>query len=321
MLCFSLAMLLLIVVSVSGLHGVKPVHFWMTMGVLFYLTAWFIVMGLGSIKARRWARALLLVGAWAAVFFGTLQLALILYVLPELYGLLADSGFLSPLGSLGVLYGVVLVLILLQVVFPLASIIFYSLKGVETTCKRRNPEPCWTDRCPLPLLAMSFISAIGCLAIVFGMTTNFVVFLFGRIANGVAGAAVLLLISLASGYIGWGAYTRKMHAWWGAYALVLLASSSMMLTFSEVDMHELYLNMGYSPGEISRLEELFPVNAALLTFLSCLWGIMACAYLVWARDCFRPEQKQVEVCSYERKKADEEAARPEEPPRPRMRLE
>ena len=28
--CFSLAMLLLIVVSVHGLHGMKPVHFWMT---------------------------------------------------------------------------------------------------------------------------------------------------------------------------------------------------------------------------------------------------------------------------------------------------
>jgi hypothetical protein len=62
--CFALAMILLIVVSSAGLHDLKPVHFWMTMVLLFYLTGWFIVMGLGSIKGRRWVRALLLVGAW-----------------------------------------------------------------------------------------------------------------------------------------------------------------------------------------------------------------------------------------------------------------
>ena len=78
--CFLLAMVLLVVVSTNGLHGVKPIHYWMAMGFLFYLTGWFIVMGLGSLKARRWARALLLVGAWTSVFFGTLVLALILQI-------------------------------------------------------------------------------------------------------------------------------------------------------------------------------------------------------------------------------------------------
>ena len=98
--CFTLAMLLLIVVSAQGLHGIKPIHYWMAMGFLFYLTGWFIVMGLGSIKAQRWARALLLVGAWSSVFFGTLALALVLYVLPEVYSLLADSGLLPPVAAL-----------------------------------------------------------------------------------------------------------------------------------------------------------------------------------------------------------------------------
>lgn len=320
-LCFSLAMLLLIVVSIGGLHGIKPVHYWMAMGLLFYLTGWFIVMGLGSIKAKRWARALVLVGAWATVFFGTLMLALVLYILPEIYSILADSGLLPPMVALGVVYSAVLLLILLQVVFPLLSILFYGLKGVEATCERRNPEHCWTDRCPLPLLAMSFISILGCFAIVAGATTNFIVFLFGHILNGIPGALVLIVISLASGYIGWGAFTRKMHAWWGAYALVVLTSSSMMLTFSEIDVHTLYERMGYTAEQVSRLQELYPFNSALLIFISCLWGIMACAYLVWVRDCFRPEKKVVEVKSYQRKKDEEEASRPKETPRPRMRLD
>ncbi len=181
--CFTLAMLLLIVVSANGLHGIKPTHFWMSMGSLFYLTGWFIVMGLGSIKARRWARALLLVGAWVAIFFGTLALALALYILPETYGLLADSGLVPPMAALGILYFTIAVLVILLVVLPLALVVYYELKGVKATCERRNPEPSWTDRCPLPLLAMGFISIMGSLSIVVGATTNYVVFLFGHATN------------------------------------------------------------------------------------------------------------------------------------------
>jgi hypothetical protein len=113
-----------------------------------------------------------------------------------------------------------------------------------------------------------------------------------------------------------------MHAWWGAYALVLLTSSSMMLTFSELDMATLYVHMGYSPGQIGALAEIHPVNPALLTFISCVWGVMACAYLIWVRDCFRPEKYEAEVKSHGQRKAEEEAAAPaEEAPRARMRLD
>ncbi len=57
--CFSLAMLLLVVVSSTGLQALRPIHYWMAMGFLFCSTGWYIVLGLGSIKAKRWARALL----------------------------------------------------------------------------------------------------------------------------------------------------------------------------------------------------------------------------------------------------------------------
>jgi hypothetical protein len=319
--CFSLAMLLLIVVSAHGLHGMKPVHFWISLALLFFQTGWLIVMGLGSIKMRRWARALMLVGSWTSVFFGTLCLALILHTLPEIYTILADAGLLSPEASLDVLYFAFFILVLLMVLFPLASVMFYGLKGVTATCERRNPEPCWTDRCPVPLLAMSFISALGCLSLPLGATNNFAVFLYGRVIKGAPGALLLALVSAAFGYVGWGAYRRKMHAWWGAYVLVVLISSSMMLTFAEVDMNTLYTRMEYSADQIARLQELYPINSAMLTFISFLWGVMACIYLVWVRDCFRPVKTEAAVKSYQQRKAEEADAKPREPQTPRMRLD
>ncbi|MCK4563525.1 MAG: hypothetical protein KAU94_02485 [Verrucomicrobia bacterium] len=320
--CFSLAMLLLIVVSSAGLHGLRPIYYWMAMSFLFYSTGWYIVLGLGSIKARRWARALLVVGAWVAVFFGTLALALVLYILPEAYGILADSGLIAPTVALGILYFAVFVLLFLQVVFPLIAVAFYGLESVRTTCERRNPEPSWTDRCPLPLLAMGFISTLGCLSIIAGATTHYTVFLFGSVVSGWPGMLVVAFLSIACGYVGWGAFTRKMHAWWGAYALVLLTCSSLMLTFAEIDMSLLYTHMGYSAMQIEQQKQFLTLSPASLTFISCVWGIMASIYLVWVRDCFRPEKDAVEVKSYQQRKTEEEAANPKPTtPRNRMRLD
>jgi len=320
--CFALAMFLLITVSSLGMGALKPAHFKMAEGFLFFLTGWFIVMGLGSIKAQRWARALLLVGAWMAIFFGTLALALILYVLPEMYSIMAVPEYLSPGAALGMLYFAVFVLVLLQVVFPVAGIVFYESGSVRATCERINPKPVWTDRRPLPLLAMAFISVTGCLSIAIAAPVNYVVFFFGRVIDGLPGFAVVALVSVACGYVGWGAFTRRMHAWWGAYALVFLISASLMLTFSEMDMAAIYARMGHTDGQIENLQRFYPFSSAMLTYMACVWGIMACIYLLWVRDCFRPEKDQAVVKSYQLRKAEEEAAKPKpEKPRPRMRLD
>jgi hypothetical protein len=213
------------------------------------------------------------------------------------------------------------VLIILQLVFPLVAILFYSLKGVQATCERRNPSLCWTDRCPLPLMAMGFVSGVGVSTVLLGATTNYVVFVFGRIWTGFPGFLVVAAIAFACGYVGWGAFTRKMQAWWAAYAVILLTSSSMMLTFAEMDMEQLYGRMSYSLEQIAHLQQFQFISPATLTFVTCIWGIMACTYLVWVRDCFLPEKDVTAVKSYQQRKAEEMAARPPEARGPRMRLD
>jgi hypothetical protein len=325
LVAFSFAMFLLVLVSAAGTGAMKISYCWITTGFLLYMSGWFCVMGYGSIKAFRWSRALILVGSWVQVFFGTLVLALVLHLLPWAYNLLADTEILSPQAALAALYAGVLALIAVHLVFPLAAIFFYSLEGVRTTCERRHPDSSWTDRCPLPLMAMGFVSALGVLTLLFGASTNYIVFLFGRIWTGFPGFIVAAGIASAFGYVGWGAFARKMQAWWAAYAVILLTASSMMLTFAELDMEHLYGRMGYSAVHAASLQQFQLLNPAVLTAAACLWGIMACAYLVWVRDCFQPVQDTVEVKSYCQRKAEELAARPPEPPqttrRPRMRLD
>ena len=320
-LVFALAWMPLFLVKILDGSQLRPLHAWLATGLLLPLAAWLVMLGAGSIRAARWARALALVGAWITLFFGTLAMALILYILPELYDLLSDAGILAPSDSMGPLYLSVLGLVLLQLVLPMAAIFYYSLKGVQATCERRNPAPCWTDRCPLPLLAMGFISVLGCLAVVLGFSVNYVVFLFGRVLTGWQGFPFVLLISAVCGYVGWGAFTRRKHAWWLAYALIVVTSASMMLTFSELDLYTIYSAIGYGSSDITTSGRFELISPAVLTLITCIWGIMACIYLVWVRDCFLPKADSAVIKSYRQRKAEQLAARSPEPAHPRMRLE
>lgn len=295
---FCLSMMLLLVISVAGLGGIKPVHFWMALLFCFFLTGWYVWMGLGSIRGRHWARALLLVGAWITLFFGTLFLALLLFLLPEVYNVVADSGLLSPSAALTVLALTVGFIALLQLVFPVGLIAFYGSRSVAATCERMNPESCWTDRTPLPLLALSVVCSVGCFLVVFSATTNYTVFFFGRVLSGWPGVLITGFISIVCGYVGWGAYARKMHAWWGAYAMIVIISASMMLTFSEMDMESMYAHMNYTVEQIEQLQQSRLFSPTTLVCIICVWGVVASSYLVWVRDLFRPEVAHTTVFSY-----------------------
>lgn len=324
--CFSLAMLVIIMASSTSQTDLSFVAYATAVGFLFGTTGWYIVLGLGSLRARRWACALLVAGGWVTVFFGAIGLALLFYVLPELYDALSRAMPTSPNAVMYLVTSVVVVLVFLQVIFPLMLISFYGLASVRRICEERNPTPCWTDNYALPLLVMVFISVLGCLAVLGGALTNYTVFFYGRLLFGISGFAVVAVLSVASGYIGWGALHRQMKAWWIAYALVLLTAASMMLTSATLDMDHLFTCMGYSAGQIELQNEFLSLSPAVLTVTSILWGLMASVYLLWVRECFVPIPVEKVVKSYQQRMVEEEATRvkknpPDVIPSDRMRLD
>lgn len=319
---FVIAMALMVATSSAGLGGAKVSQYRIVMGVLFGLSVWCILIGLGSAKAKRWARSMILAGSWVSVFFGALFLAVVLYLLPDVFDLAIDAGWLSTGFAMRLLYGTFFLAAALLLVVPVAAIVFYGLRGVQNTCERKNPAPCWTDRLPLPLLAMGLVSLCGFLYLLFGASSNYVVFLFGHVVTGWKGFSVLLGVSAAYGYVGWGGFARKIHAWWLAYVVTLLVAASMMHTFSDLDMGSLYAAMGYDAEQVAQLEQIEFLNPATLTFATCLWSVLACILLAWVRDAFMPEERQARVKSYRQRKAEEAASdHPIEPARMRMRMD
>jgi hypothetical protein len=123
--------------------------------LFFYaaLAFWFITMGIGSIRCRRWARALILVCSWIWLVSGVGGLGFMLWFY-------APGGGLPNTATPGVpavvatIVGIVtlVVMAVLYVVVPGLFVLFYGRANVRATCERRDPTTRWTDRCPLPVL-------------------------------------------------------------------------------------------------------------------------------------------------------------------------
>ena len=176
----------------------------------------FVCIGVGSIKARRWARGLMLMIAWFWLVSGIVSLFLVVVILPDMYATIAEVQKMPAEIMRFMRWLTVAITAVLYVFIPGAFVLFYGSRHVKATCEWRDPSVRWTDRCPLPVLAVSLLCAFAalCMALMmgcYGWTFPF----FGVVLNGVPGAACILPTAAVLGYVAWGMYRLKIAAWWG----------------------------------------------------------------------------------------------------------
>lgn len=86
---------------------------------------------------------------------------------------------------------------------PLAILLFYGSANVRETCLFRDPQPRWTDRCPLPVLTVSAALAFQAYLLVGAAIPNAVTAFFGRILFGTPATIALVAGSVLTGYLSW----------------------------------------------------------------------------------------------------------------------
>jgi hypothetical protein len=202
--------------------------------LVYSLTATGMIwLGVGSILARRWARALLLCLASIALIIGLL-------VLPTAFGMMGSIGDLlvlqdplvSPARVAAIKWGLRAISFVIYVVIPGSAVLFYRSPHVKQTCEVRDPTVRWTDRCPLPVLALVLLQA-GCglllllLFPIYGGTFP----VAGYMISGGAAWLVWLVVIGFMAYAARGFYRLDRQAW-----LVYLVGSaalwaSLLLTF------------------------------------------------------------------------------------------
>jgi hypothetical protein len=239
------------------------------------MAAVFICLGIGSILARRWARALVLCLSAVALCGGVVGCAVLAFVLPRMMETIALNSPQPIQPAALVIMKVVAMgtIFVMYVVIPGVLFLFYRSPNVRRTCEVRDPVERWTDRCPLPVLAMSVVLGLGTVVIL-GLVGGSPV--FGTVVTGGSKFVVLILVAALLLYIARGLYLLRSSAWWIALGVLGVSVVSNAMTFWGPNVGELYQKMGFD-NRTAAIAGQFSAIPALrwMVLLSVL------PYLVW----------------------------------------
>jgi len=250
----------------------------------------FITCGVGALRLRRWARPLVLVIAWTWAVTG---------VFSVVFSIRSASGYRSimaasvPPGTPAPPPQTILIMVAMTFVFTAVFMIglpglfawFFGRGGVRQTLEYFDPRPRWTDRCPTPVLAVSFwlvLAAAGVLSyLAFAVLP-----LFGRIFTGPSAVVGIVVIAALLVALARAVYLLRPLAWWGALALVVLMCASMVVTVARLGVEELYRSAGYTPQQIDLMTRFGGLGDTGTIALTAVGGALLIGYLLFVRRYF-----------------------------------
>jgi hypothetical protein len=243
------------------------------------LACYFFAVGVGSIRKRRWARALSLVvsSMWLAV--GIVAVGVVTTLLPKLTTIFPPSQTTWIVTMMFVVIGTVYVLL------PLVLVLFYRSPHVKATCEARDPVPRWTDRVPLPILALVIAMAFAAASVIITLSYG-IVPLFGVILTGAPAVIVLLAFAGLCAFLAVQLFRMKRSAWWTSVLFVVFGVVNAVVTFSRVDLEKLYEQMGIMTPQVRamHLADLYR-DPMLWIVIGVSWAA-ALGYLIWTRRFF-----------------------------------
>ncbi|HEV8582492.1 MAG TPA: hypothetical protein VGX68_25785 [Thermoanaerobaculia bacterium] len=262
---------------------------------LFYLilAAFFGTMGIGTMRARRWARTLMLVVSWMWLVVGAFSSILMVFILPKMLGSIERAA--GPAGGPGIttfMTGCMFVILgLVYIALPAILVLFYRGPNVKATVEAKDPSVPWTDRTPAPVLALSLLLGYGAVASLIGISYGAFP-LFGRIISGIPAVLGFIFMAVLSAILAVAVYRRRPAAWWTLAGLWVLGCVSTAFFFvgGGLDMRELYEAMGMANPELERMG-IYDIwkNPAVLILMAV--GMLAWfGYLLWVRKFFRPAE-------------------------------
>jgi hypothetical protein len=256
----------------------------------------FVGMGIGSILARRWARAISLVVGWLWLAFGATSLVgLVLYV-PALMEGLGEASRDSQVSQaqLTMIGNVVkTIMIVFDLVFmlllPAGLVLFYGSRHVKATCEVLDPKERWTDRVPLPVLALILLLGFGALQCVAGALVPFRMLpFFGRMVHGPPAGILLMALGVALAVLARGVYRLDTRAWAATVGLWIVGWISSILTWTGLEPAELVEAMGLPEGGGEALPAYLTEGSTMLLF-TCAGGVAWLGFLLYLKRYF-PER-------------------------------
>ena len=202
-----------------------------------------------------------------------------------------NSAESQRLQSSSVFAGVVIGFTILGVIFlviPGALVCFYQSRHVKATCEARDPVRRWTDACPLPVLAAALWLGLGALCMLpMPLAYKSVLPFFGTLLTGLPAMLFYVVWAAGSLWLAWAFYRVMPAAWWVVVVAFLLFSVSNIMTFTRIDIMEMYRLMGYPQKELEEMQKFnFLSGKGMAVWTACCM-VPWLGYLFWIKKFFR----------------------------------
>ena len=262
-------------------------------GIYGALAVALIWLGIGSIKARRWARALLLIFSWSWLVMGILTLIVMSFVLPMIFDNMQSNGAanqpaLPPAAKAVAMAVAFLFFGVFFVLLPAIWTFFYFSRHVKATCEARDPMTRWTDACPLPVLGLSLWLMISVpMMLLMPLSGHGVMPFFGIFLKGAAGTLFCLALAALWSYAAWLIYHLKPEGWWLIMIAMIVFMASSLMTFAQHDMLEMYQLMGYPQAQIAQIQKSGLLTGNRMGWLAGCSALPFLAYILFVKKYFR----------------------------------
>jgi hypothetical protein len=258
------------------------------MTIYILLAAGLVWLGIGSILARRWARALLLIFSWSWLIVGVIALVFMFVLMPQMMANISTRGQMSPM-AMGIVEVIVLLVWgVLFAVMPAVWTFFYGSRHVKATCEWRDPVPRWTDACPLPVLGLCLWLAVSApMMLMMPMTGHGVAPFFGVFLTGTPDALFCLTLAAIWLYAAWSLYRLESRGWWLVLIVLWVMMASSVVTFARWDGTELYRRMGYPADQIEQIRKSGLAIGHNLKWVTPLCMLPMLGYLIYIKRFLR----------------------------------
>ncbi len=246
------------------------------------VAALFIAIGIGSIRARRWARALTLSLSWLGLITGIVAVfALCLFVL-QYFG----TAIFTGLPEAALVLVVVIIIGFFYVVLPLAFVLFYRSEDVVSTCRERDPNPSWFDETPPQIVSLVLVYALGLVSVLVMPAYNFLFPLFGTILGGWMGGMAWLVVAALLLYLLVATIRSYDWAWGVAMAASAVAALSSIVTAAVVPYVQWIDHMGLPLAQQEMMAELGSLSITTMVLLTVIMWASWIGYLMYIRRFF-----------------------------------
>jgi hypothetical protein len=271
-------------------------------GMMALIALWFLIAGIGSIFLKRWSRPMALYLGVVWLYMGIFYLVFTLATLGTTKRMMAEQ--MASAGATGPppdaffgIFAVVSIVFLFVCGILLPGLILWLNwhRDVKTTLEFCDPKPRWTDRCPAPVLGISF----GSVTMALGMTGVMffpVLPLFGKTLEGAPAQIVVGAIFLALILAAWGVYRRQLFAWGACVVIITLLVVSALMSDPKAHYLQIYERMGMSEEMIEQSMKSIDAFANPAVFWVGALGFFlpVLGYLIWALRFFLPGRSEDE---------------------------